>query len=137
MNINYDTAAGTIEIKDGMRTTYNVLKILMVLNIFNASISYYNAPANGKGFLEILWISVGLLSIAVLFYLIFRKSTARALPVSRIIRLKEKRLFGKRHFAFVLKGGKTRDLGKLKEQADIDALLVILAQAGIPTPARD
>ena len=137
MNINYNTADGTIEIKDGMRMTYNVLKILMVINIFNASISYYNAPANGKGFLEILWICVGVLSLGVLFFLIFRKSTARVLPVGNIIRLKEKRLFGKRHFAFVLKGGKTRDLGKLKEQADIDSLLVILSQAGIPTPSRD
>ena len=103
MNINYNTADGTIEIKDGMRMTYNVLKILMVINIFNASISYYNAPANGKGFLEILWICVGVLSLGVLFFLIFRKSTARVLPVGNIIRLKEKRLFGKRHFAFVLK----------------------------------
>ncbi|CDF79483.1 conserved hypothetical protein [Formosa agariphila KMM 3901] len=122
MNIKYNDIDKTIEIKDGMKNYYFIMKILMVLNLLNAMLNLFDVYKTGFGFIEIVWLVLGLISIVVLYLFIFKKSTSEKIPIDTIKGLSETSIFGRTRFSVELKNGKKRDLNDIKTQKEFNAL---------------
>ncbi|MBT8314423.1 MAG: hypothetical protein KJP26_08170 [Maribacter sp.] len=131
MNIKYNEKEQAIEIKDGLKAPYTILKILMIMNILNAILNLYNTREEQLGWMGYVWIVLGVLSFVILLYLIFKKSTQDKIPLNDITGLREKSVFGRKRFSLILKNGKMRDLIKLKSQADITELKNLVSEVGI------
>ena len=105
MKIKLNESENSIEIKDGLNNQYLILKILMILNLANAVIRIYGKQTTEYGFIEYIWVGLGIISLVVLFMFLFKMSTAENIPVQQISRLEEKTVFGKKRFALELKNG--------------------------------
>ena len=60
MKIEYNETEKTVEIKDGLKNQYLILKILMILNLTNALIRIFGKNTTEYGFIEYFWIGLGL-----------------------------------------------------------------------------
>ena len=72
MKITYDKSDQSIQIKDGLKPTYFILKVLMFLNLANALIRLMGQAASDYGVIEYIWISIGIASLMALFYLFLK-----------------------------------------------------------------
>ncbi|WP_445720678.1 hypothetical protein [Flavobacterium sp.] len=131
MKIKYNETDKSIEIKDGMKTHYFVMKFLMSLNLLNAILNLYDVNKTGFGFIEIVWLILGIASIIILFLFIYKKSTSEKIPVDEIERIKEKSIFGRRRFSIQLKDGKNRDLNEIKTQSEFNEFKKVFSEIGI------
>ncbi|MDM9631492.1 hypothetical protein [Robiginitalea aurantiaca] len=131
MKIIFDELENSIEIKDGLKNQYLILKILMLLNLANATIRIFGKETDEYGFIEYIWIGLGVISLAVLVMFLFKVSTAEKISIGEISRLEEKTIFGKKRFALVLKNGKKRNLGNFKDQFELAQARELFTKAGI------
>tara|TARA_R110000744_G_scaffold25339_1_gene62969 strand:- start:204 stop:641 length:438 start_codon:yes stop_codon:yes gene_type:complete len=131
MRVKYNEQEKSIEIKDRLKTQYFALNFLLVLNIFNACMNLYNLSDKQLDWIGYIWILVGILSIAVLVYLLLKKTTLEKIPLNQIKRLKEKQVLGRKRFSLELQNGKLRDLTKLNNQSDITDLKRMFSDIGI------
>jgi hypothetical protein len=131
MEIKFNEAENTIEIKDGLRKVYLIIKILMVLNLANAIIRIIRKEASEYGLIEYIWIGVGIVSLVVLVVSLFKMSTAQIIPVGEITRVKEKTVFGNEVLTLKLKNGKKRNLGNFKDQSELARVRELFTKIGI------
>ena len=131
MKIKYNETEKTIEINDGLKNQYLILKILMILNLTNALIRIFGKNTTEYGFIEYFWIGLGLISLIVLFMFIFKMSTADKISIREIKRLEEKNVFGQKRFALKLKNGKKRNLGNFKDQFELVKARELFTEIGI------
>jgi len=131
MKIKLNESENSIEIKDGLNNQYLILKILMILNLANAVIRIYGKQTTEYGFIEYIWVGLGIISLVVLFMFLFKMSTAENIPVQQISRLEEKTVFGKKRFALELKNGKKRNLGNFKTQSELIKARELFIKIGI------
>jgi hypothetical protein len=88
MNVNYNEIEKSIEIKDGVKNYYFVMKFLMILNSLNAVLRLLNLNETGIGFQDIIWFVLGIASLIVFYLFFFRRTTLEKIPVSEIEGLK-------------------------------------------------
>ena len=119
MKVSYNETSQSIEIRDGLKKQYLLLKFLMILNLVNAIMRLVNKEVTAYEFLEYTWVFVGFISLVALFMFIFRLSALENIPIDEIISVEDKTYFGKRRFAFVLKNGKKRNLGSFKSEQEL------------------
>lgn len=131
MKVTYNEEEKIVEIKDRLKTSYFMLRIILLLNILNASINLYNMNDRELDGIGFIWVFVGILSAGILTYGLLKKTTLEKIPLNQIQRLKEKQFFGKKRFSLELKNGKTRDLIKIDSQADITVLKHMFSEIGI------
>ncbi len=132
MKITYDKSDHSIQVKDGLKQTYLILKILMFLNLANALIRLIGQDRSAYGVIEYIWIGIGIASLLALYYFLFKVSTAEKIPVDAIRSLKEKSIFGRKRYTFALTNGRKRHLGKFKNEFELAEFREILETAGIP-----
>ncbi len=76
MKVKYNEKEKSIEIKDGLKAPYLILKILMNIEYYHCSVVIYSNTYEGKlGLLGNIYIVLGILSFGVLLYIISKKST--------------------------------------------------------------
>lgn len=131
MQITYNKIEKTIEIKDGLKIQYMLLKSLGVVTIVNAILNLLDIKETGIGFVQILWLSLGSLSLVFLCYLIFKKSSLDSIPVYKIKKFIEKSARGKKGISLELTNGKFRDLATAKTQQEFNELKKLLRNIGI------
>ena len=131
MKIEFNESENSIEIKDGLKNQYLILKILMILNLANAIIRIFGKQTTEYGFIEYFWIGVGIISLVVLFMFLFKMSTAEKISIREITGLEEKMVFRKKRFALKLKNGKKRNLGKFKNQLELAKAHELFIRIGI------
>jgi len=131
MKIEFNESENTIEIKDGLKNQYLILKILMILNLANAIIRTFGKRTTEYGFIEYFWIGLGIISLIVLFMFVFKMSTAQKISIGEITRLEEKTVFGKNRFSLKLKNGKKRNLGNFKDQNELAKARELFSKIGI------
>ena len=136
MVINYNDEDKSIKIKDGMRTTYLVLKIVMIMNILIAIMYLVKLGFNQLGVLGYSYMALGIASGIFLYYLQFKKSTKEIVSLYEIDRFREKSFFGKSIFSLELKNGKVRDLTSMKSKSDIKELKDFFSKIGL-NPIKD
>ncbi|ADV47574.1 hypothetical protein Celal_0231 [Cellulophaga algicola DSM 14237] len=133
MKIKYIAQEKSIEINDGLKTSYLIIGFLMLLNIFNAVINLYKIKDGELNMIGYIWIFVGAISIGAVVYVLLKKTTLKKIPLDQIKRLKEKQILGRKRFSLELQNGKLRDLIKLGTQSDIKELKKMFNDIGIET----
>ena len=131
MKIEYDKSDKSIQIKDGLKTPYFVLKVLMVLNLANALIRLLGQDRMDYGVMEYFWIAIGIGSLIALYFFLFKISTAEKIPVDKIKSLREKSILGRKRYTFELTNGKQRHLGNFKSEFELAKLRGLVQSAGI------
>ncbi|PKG51548.1 hypothetical protein [Olleya sp. 1-3] len=132
MDINYNQKDKTIDIKDGLKSQYFMIKALMILNLINALLNVSYISEDGIGFMQIIWLILGIVSIVVLYFFFFKKSSQEKIEIKTIERLTEKTVFGSKRMTLKLTNGKSRDLAYLKTSEEISKVKKMLAKIGVP-----
>ena len=134
LKIKFNEKEKSIEINDGLKTQYFMIKMMLILTFINSILFpvfvLEKAQLEWMGF---IWIILGLASIIMLTYQILKKSTSEKLNLSEIISLTEKRVFGRKRFSLKLKNGKLRDLMEMKNESDIKETKELFKSIGIET----
>ena len=133
MKIIYNEIEKSIEIKDGLKTHYFALKILLLLNLLNAILNIYDINTTGIGFLEITWMILGVISLILLYIIIIKNTALEKIPIEAIEKLKEKSIFGRKRISFLLKNGKRRNLVEVKATSELLNLKKMCNEIGIKT----
>lgn len=133
MKIKYNALDKSIEINDNLNLNYLGLIFLMVLNISNSILNVYHMKENPLEKLDFFWMVIAVLSVAIIMFLLVKKSILEKIPVEDIAALKEKRIFGSKRFSLELKNGKKRDLIGIITQSEIEKLKKIFNDIGIGT----
>jgi Na+/melibiose symporter-like transporter len=130
MNINYNEVDKTIEIKDGLKSHVFLINFLMVLNLLSAILNLSDVKAS-FGFMKIIWLVIGVVSIVILYNSIFKKSTKEKIPADQIKGLDKRVFLGRKKYFIELKNGKTRDLVEVKSEEDRKQLSEMFRKNGI------
>jgi len=130
MNINYNEVDKTIEIKDGLKSHAFLINFLMVLNLLSAILNLSDVKAS-FGFMKIIWLVIGVVSIVILYNSIFKKSTKEKIPADQIKGLDKRVFLGRKKYFIELKNGKTRDLVDVKSEEDRKQLSEMFRKNGI------
>jgi hypothetical protein len=131
MKIEYNESENIIEIKDGLKNQYLMLKFLMILNIANAVIRLIGQNKMEYKEIEYFWIVIGIISLVSLYFLIYKNSTAEKIKVGQIKRLNEKSIFGRKRFSLELENGKKRILGNFKNESELVKMRELFTKIGI------
>lgn len=134
MKITFNENEKSIEIKDGLKTQFLLLKISLVFTLAN-SILFPVFVLNKKQFewMGFIWILLGLFIIVLIAYQLLKKTASENLKLSDISSLNEKQFFGRKMLRLKLKNGKSRDLIGVKSQKDISEIKSFFNTAGIQT----
>ena len=108
-----------------------MLKILLILNLTNASIRLIGQDRLDYGVVEYFWIAIGLISLLALYYFLFKLSTSEKISVGDIKSLKEKSVLGRKRFSLELTNGKQRHLGNFKNEFELAKFKELVEIAGI------
>jgi predicted ferric reductase len=131
MDINFNQKDKTIDIKDGLKSQYFMIKALMILNLVNALLNVSYISEDGIGFMQIIWLILGIVSIVVLYFYFFKKSSQEKIEIKTIERLTEKTVFGSKRLSLKLSNGKSRDLAYLKTSEEISKVKKMLSKIGV------
>lgn len=131
MKLHYNTQEQTLVIQDGLKNHHFLLKFLMILNLLNAILNVSTFSISSIGFMQLVWLFLGLVSIVVLYNLTVKNTTSEKIPVSSIKGLKEYSFFGKKRLAIVLTNGKKRDLVEVKTPEEFKEARKIMKQVGV------
>jgi len=130
MNINYNESKKSIEIKDGLKNYVFLLNFLMILNLLNALLNLSDVEAS-FGFMKMIWLVLGVVSIVILYNSIFKKSTREKIPIDQIKGLNQRIFLGRKKYFIELKNGKTRDLLEVKSESEFTKLRTMFTKNGI------
>jgi Ca2+/Na+ antiporter len=134
MNIKFNAIEKSIEIKDGLKTQYLMIKIILLITLLNSILfTVFVLDKKESEWLRFIWVILGLACLIVLFYLIMKKSTSEKLKLSEINSLNEKQIFGRKRFSLKLKNGKWRDLIEMKNESNIKETKELFQNIGIET----
>ena len=131
MKLHYSTQDETLVIQDGLKNHHFLLKLLMILNLLNTVLNVSTFSISSIGFMQLVWLFLGLVSIVVLYNLTVKNTTSEKIPVSAIKGLKEYSFFGKKRLAIVLNNGKKRDLVEVKTPQEFKEVRKIMKQVGV------
>ncbi|AXG72105.1 hypothetical protein KORDIASMS9_04368 [Kordia sp. SMS9] len=109
MQIKFHTTENILEIKDGSKTQLYLVNFLIIINLLNAIIWLVKSRGD-FGFMEILWMAIGAISLVTLYFIVFKQSYAEKIPLEKIKKLTTKTVFGQQRYALLLTNGKTRNL---------------------------
>jgi len=134
MNIKFNENEKSIEIKDGIKTQYLLMKITLIFTLINSILfPVFVLDKKQLEWMGFIWIILGLVSMIMLVYQILKKSTSEKLNISEISSLTEKKVFGRKRFSLKLENGKLRDLMKMKNESDITETIKLFKSIGIET----
>ncbi|NRS88738.1 hypothetical protein HNQ02_001656 [Flavobacterium sp. 7E] len=131
MNINYNEVDKTIEIKDGLKSHLFLMKLLMIVTLTNSVLNLYDLNTENFGFVTILWLVLGIVSIIFLYQFIVKRSGSEKIPIDQIKGLNERVFSGRKKYFITLKNGKTRDLLAVKSESDRKQLDKMFKKNGI------
>ena len=134
MKIKFNDIEKSIEIKDGLKTQYLMIKMMMMITLLNSILfPVFVLDKKESEWLRFTWVISGLTCLIMLIYLVMKKSTSEKLNLSQINSLTEKQIFGRKRFSLKLKNGKMRDLIEIKNELDIKETKELFQNIGIET----
>ena len=134
MKIKFNDIEKSIEIKDGLKTQYLMIKMMMIITLLNSILfPVFVLDKKEPEWLRFTWVILGLTCLIMLIYLVMKKSTSEKLNLSQINSLTEKQIFGRKRFSLKLKNGKMRDLIEMKNELDIKETKELFQNIGIET----
>ena len=134
MKIKFNDIEKSIEIKDGLKTQYLMIKMMMIITLLNSILfPVFVLDKKESEWLRFTWVILGLTCLIMFIYLVMKKSTSEKLNLSQINSLTEKQIFGRKRFSLKLKNGKMRDLIEMKNELDIKETKELFQNIGIET----
>ncbi|MFC4721793.1 hypothetical protein ACFO5O_05650 [Geojedonia litorea] len=134
MKIEFDENEKSIEIKDGLKMQYLLMKISLIFTLINSVLfPVFVLDKKQMEWMGFIWIILGIFSIVILIYQLLKKSASEKLNLSDISYLTEKQVFGRKKFSLKLKNGKLRDLMEMKNESDIKETKELFKNIGIET----
>jgi len=131
MKISYSESDRVIEIRDGLKTHVLLIKVLMFLNLANSLLNLVDLSASNFGFIKLIWIFLGMISVIVLYRFTFKKSTMEKIPLDQIKGLSERIFLGRKKYFLELQDGKSRDLLEIRTDAEFKELKKMFTKIGI------
>jgi len=132
MKIKFNETKKSIEIKDGLKKQYLLMKISLIFTLINSVLfPVFILDKIQLEWVGFIWIILGILTIILLTYQIFKKTASEKLKISEISSLTEKQFFGRKRFSIKLKNGKLRDLLEIKNESDIKETKELFESIGI------
>lgn len=131
MNINYNEADKTIEIKDGLKSHLFLMKFLMILTLTNSILNLYDMNASNFGFVTVIWLVIGIVSTIFLYHLILKRLGLEKIPVNQIKGLNERVFSGRKKYFIALENGKNRDLLDVKSEEERQKLAIMFRKNSI------
>lgn len=131
MNITYNEQNKAIDINDGLKNHYFLVKTLLIITLINAILNLYDISKSSLGFMEIIWMLLGVVSIKMLYSLFFKESSAERIQIAEVLSFQEKTKFGKKQYYFELINGKKRYVKTIKTEVDLKNFRTVLKKAGI------
>ena len=132
MKIEFNEDEKSIVIKDGLKTQYLMIRIMLIFTLINAIVfSLFVLDKKQLEWMGFIWIIIGLVSMTILIYQVLKKSTSEKLNLSEISSLSEKQVLGRKRFSLKLKNGKLRDLMEIKNTSDITETKKLFKKIGI------
>ncbi len=134
MKIKFNENEKTIEIKDGLKQQYFLMKMALIFTSIN-SLLFPLFVLNEKQlkWMGFIWIILGITSTGILIYQRLKKTASDKLDISDISMLTEKQIFGRKRFSLKLRNGKFRDLIEMKKESDIIEMKKLFEEVGIKT----
>src|SRR5690606_19416448 len=107
MKIKFNENEKTIEIKDGLKQQYFLMKMALIFTLIN-SVLFPLFVLNEKQlkWMGFIWIILGIISTGTLIYHRLKKTASEELNLSDISMLTEKQLFGRKRVSLKLTNGK-------------------------------
>jgi hypothetical protein len=130
MNINYNEADQSIEIKDGVKSHLFLMKFLMIVTLTNSILNLYDMNASNFGFVTVIWLLLAIVSIVFLYHFIFKRSGLEKIPIGQIKGLNDRVFSGRKKYFLVLENGKTRDLLDVKSEEERQKLAIMFRKNG-------
>ena len=132
MKIKFNENEKTIEIKDGLKQQYFLMKMALIFTLIN-SVLFPLFVLNEKQlkWMGFIWIILGITSTGILIYHRLKKTASEKLDISDISMLTEKQIFGRKRFSLKLRNGKFRDLMEMKKESDIIEMKKLFEEVGI------
>ena len=131
MKITYNEIEKSVEIKDGLKNHFLLMKVLMILNLANSVLNLSDVRMDTFRFINVVWAALGIVSILVLYNFIIKKTSAEKLPIDQIKGLNERSFMGRKKYFIELKNGKTRDLVEVKSDSEFKELKKMFTKNGI------
>lgn len=131
MKITYNETEKCVEIKDGLKNHFLLMKVLMILNLANSILNLSDVYFNNFKFINLVWAILGTISILVLYKFIVKKTSAEKVPVDQIKGLDERIFMGRKKYFLELKNGKKRDLLEVKSDSEFKDLKKMFKKIGI------
>ena len=131
MKITYNEAEKCVEIKDGLKNHFLLMKALMILNLANSILNLSDVRMDNFRFINLVWAILGGISILVLYNFIIKKTAAEKLPIDQIKGLNERSFMGRKKYFIELKNGKRRDLLEVKSESEFKELKRMFIKIGI------
>ena len=131
MKITYNETEKCVEIKDGLKNHFLLMKVLMILNLANSILNLSDVNINNFRFINLVWAILGTISILVLYKFIVKKTSAEKVPVDQIKGLDERIFMGRKKYFLELKNGKKRDLLEVKSDSEFKDLKKMFKKIGI------
>ena len=131
MKITYNETEKCVEIKDGLKNHFLLMKALMILNLANSILNLSDVRMDNFRFINVVWAILGIISILVLYNFIVKKTAAEKLPVDQIKGLNERSFMGRKKYFIELKNGKKRDLLEVKSESEFKQLRKMFQKNGI------
>ena len=132
MKIKFNENEKSIEIKDGLKMQYSLMKISLIFTLINSVLfPVFVLDKKQMEWMGFIWVILGIFSIVMLIYQLLKKSASEKLNLSEISSLTEKQVFGRKRFSLKLKNGKLRDLMEIKNESDIKETKELFKNIGI------
>jgi hypothetical protein len=127
MDIKYNQTTASIEIKDGLKNHFFIVKLLLIITFINAVLNLSNAQV-AFGFMKLIWLFIGMVAVFGLRIYFFKKTGTDKISVDEIVGIKERVSFSKKIYFIQLKNGKTRDLLEVKSESQFKEVKKLLAE---------
>ena len=134
MKIKFNEKENTVEIKDGLKQQYFLMKMSLIFTLINSVIfPVFVLDEKQLRWMGFIWIILGITSTGALIYYSQKKSAVEVVNLSDINSLTEKQLLGRKSLSLKLKNGKFRDLPITKKGSDILEMKKLFEGLGIST----
>ena len=127
MDIKYNQTTASIEIKDGLKNHFFIVKLLLIITFINAVLNLSNAQV-AFGFMKLMWLFIGMVAVFGLRIYFLKKTGTDKIPVDEIVGIKERVSFSKKIYFIQLKNGKTRYLLEVKSESQFKEVKKLLTE---------
>ncbi|QZK91718.1 hypothetical protein K5V07_14880 [Flavobacterium sp. CHNK8] len=127
MKFKYNEATASLEIKDGLKSHFLIVRLLLIVTFVNAILNLSNAQV-AFGFMKLIWLVLGMVTAIGLYLYYFKKTATENIPLDQIIGIEERVSFGRKKYFLTLKNGKTRDLLEVHSASDCKQINTILTK---------